>query len=290
MFEQNSLRKLLSARDNLKLGGLDCNPLAILALSRILDHCCFAATDGIYKAPTTSKRALLPEDAVIKVFELLNDDAQLAEVNPNQTSIYCKSSENMPEVASNSIDLIVTSPPYLNNFDFAEMTRMYLYFWGMASSWGDITDKVRNQLIVNTTTALKGHRTLQSRYRESLPQNVQNEADVVVEALSFRRKEKQGKKEYDLLVFPYLSQMQSILEECLRVLKPGAPLHMMVSDAALYGIHLPAPQWLGAIMTDLGYVDVQCEMVRPRGHRWTLNKREGSAKGLGEYYLFGSAA
>jgi hypothetical protein len=65
---------------------------------------------------------------------------------------------------------------------------------------------------------------------------------------------------------------------------------MMVSDAALYGVHLPAPQWLATIMTEVGFCDVQCEMVRPRGHRWVLDKREGSAGGLGEYYVFGRAS
>jgi len=37
----------------------------------------------------------------------------------------------MQAVAADSGSLIVTSPPYLNNFDFAEMARMYLYFWEM---------------------------------------------------------------------------------------------------------------------------------------------------------------
>ena len=70
---------------------------------------------------------------------------------------------------------------------------------------------------------------------------------------------------------------------------PGAPLHMIVADAALYGIHVPTPQWLSQIMAEHGFVDVQCEMIRPRGHRWKLAKRQGSPQGLGEYYVFGRA-
>jgi hypothetical protein len=65
---------------------------------------------------------------------------------------------------------------------------------------------------------------------------------------------------------------------------------MMVSDAALYGMHLPAPHWLAEIMRGCGFLDVHCELVRPRGHRWVLEKREGAATGLGEYYVFGRAA
>ena len=74
--------------------------------------------------------------------------------------------------------------------------------------------------------------------------------------------------------------MQSVLSEMRRCLRPGAPMHMMVSDAALYGVHVPSPQWLRVMMVEMGFNSVSCEMVRPRGHRWVLDKREGSKRGL----------
>lgn len=40
------------------------------------------------------------------------------------------------KLEQNTVDLVIFSPPYLNNFDFAEMTRMQLYFWKDANSWG----------------------------------------------------------------------------------------------------------------------------------------------------------
>jgi DNA modification methylase len=290
MFRPDDLLALYSARRELNETGLGDNPLAMLILSRILDHCCFAATDGIYKAPTTAKRTITPKAALDRVINVISEDHLEAQMAGGSARICQRSSEEMDELSDASIDLVVTSPPYLNNFDFAEMTRMYLYFWGLANSWGEITDRVRNRLIVNTTTALKGHKERQQAYRDTLPNEVQLAADAAVETLAVRRKERAGKKEYDFLVYPYLSQMQNVLRETLRVLKPGAPFHMMVSDAALYGVHLPAPQWLAQIMTDVGFGAVQCELVRARGHRWVLDKREGSSEGLGEYYVFGRAA
>ena len=287
MFREEDLLKLNFARRELEDCGLGRNPLAILILSRVLDHCCFSATDGIYKAPTSAKRALTPSAALELVYRILMEDALDASMGSGLATILQKSSESMDELADRSVNLVITSPPYLNNFDYAEMTRMYLYFWGIASSWGEITDRVRSRLIVNTTTALKGHKDCQATYRDTLPVNVRAEAGLAVEALAVRRKEKAGKKEYDFLVYPYLSQMQRVIREVHRVLVPGGAMHMMVSDAALYGIHLPAPHWLAEIMTCAGFKDVQCEMVRPRGHRWILDKREGAAQGLGEYYVFG---
>lgn len=290
MFREDDLCALLTARRELENAGLGQNPLAILILSRVMDHCCFAATDGIYKAPTSAKRAITPEAAVDKVFRGLMADEADAKFGAGLCQIYEKSSESMSELADSSVDLVVTSPPYLNNFDFAEMTRMYLYFWAMASSWGEITDRVRSRLVVNTTTALKGQKERQAAYRATLPSQVRDAADTAVQALAQRRTEKAGKKEYDFLVYPYLSQMQTVLTETHRVLRTGAPFHMMVSDAALYGVHLHAPQWLAEIMREIGFANVRCEMVRPRGHRWVLAKREGSTSGLGEYYIFGRAS
>ena len=289
MFHKNDLFALYSARRELDERGFSAHPLAVLILSRILDYCCFAATDGIYKAPTSSKRALTPSEALDKVLRTLTNDEHEAQLEGGPVLIFEKSAECMDELDDDSIDVVVTSPPYLNNFDFAEMTRMYLYFWGLASSWDEITTRVRSRLIVNTTTALKGHKESQQEYRNTLPEKVRRAADIAVENLSMRRKNRAGKKEYNFLVYPYLSQMQQVLRETRRVLKPGASFHMMVSDAALYGVHLPTPQWLAQIMTECGFLDVQCEIVRPRGHRWILDKREGSPTGLGEYYVFGRA-
>jgi DNA modification methylase len=290
MFRFDDLNALIGARRALAKKGLIDNPLAMLFLSRMLDHCCFAATDGIYKAPTSRKRALAPDAALDRVAAMLFGDRLEAVSCAIEPRIFCKSSETMSELNDHSVDVVITSPPYLNNFDFAEMTRMYLYFWRLAGSWGEISEKVRSRLIVNTTTALKGHRAIQDRYRDSLPGSLIDELDKAVAQLAEKRSVKAGKKEYDFLVFPYLSQMLSVLRECSRAMRPGAPLHMMISDAALYGVHLPAPQWIAKIMEVVGFSGVECHIVRSRGHRWALDKREGTEGGLGEYYVFGMAA
>ncbi|MBJ7527788.1 MAG: site-specific DNA-methyltransferase [Sphingomonadaceae bacterium] len=289
MFDKETLACLLGARFRLEKTGLNNNPLAFLILSRMLDYCCFSATDGIYKAPTSKKHAFTSDQALGKIMDTLREDTIEALSGSRDCQIICRSSESMNELRSDSVDLVVTSPPYLNNFDFAEMTRMYLYFWRMADSWSEITSEVRSKLVVNTTTALKGQKPIQQNYRNTLPYSVRLEADEAVLLLQAKRAEKTGKKEYDYLVYPYLSQMQSVVRECSRVLKPEGAFHMIVSDAALYGIHLPAPQWLAEIMKCNGFKDVECDMMRPRGHRWILDKREGSEKGLGEYYVFGRA-
>jgi DNA modification methylase len=285
LFDRVALESLLGARSELELRGLAHDDLAFLVLSRVLDHCSKAQTDGIYKAPTSTKRALDPSDAIGRVVGIVRNDL-VPDQAPSATSdVFESSSESMPEVAANTVDIIVTSPPYLNNFDFAEMTRMYLYFWGMCHSWGDISERVRSRLVVNTTTSLKGHRDRQEEYRRELAPTVRRELDLVVAALRAERRRRAGKKEYDLLVYPYFAQVRRVIAECHRVLRRGGRIHMAVADAALYGVHISTPQVLARIATEVGFRDVSCTKFRERGERWVLSKRDGSPIGLGEYQM-----
>lgn len=287
LFEEPTLMQLLGARAALETAGMSADDLAFLLLSRIVDMCSKSQTDGIYKAPASRKTAAAPIDAIRSVIKEVRCDAELvdqAAVLPS-TVLHPGSSEDMGLVDTGSVDVAVTSPPYLNNFDFAEMTRMQLYFWGICGSWREITEAVRSKLIVNTTTALTGHRDIQSRYRAEIPKSLLPDLDSIVKALARERRIRAGKKEYDLLVYPYFAQMTRVLVETLRCLCAGGTAHVVVADAAFYGIHVSTPQFLAAAMSERGYHTVKCTKLRDRGHRWILDKRDGSPTGLGEYHI-----
>lgn len=287
LFDEHTLRQLLAARAAIEESHLSGDDLAFLLLSRVIDMCSKAQTDGIYKAPTTAKKAESPVNAIrIAVEQIWSDTVQAGQVAILPTAVLHEaSSENMSVVEPSSVDIAVTSPPYLNNFDFAEMTRMYLYFWGICGSWREITESVRAKLIVNTTTALAGQRGIQAQYRDQIAGELLSELDGIVAALARERPVRAGKKEYDLLVYPYFAQMTRVLLEVQRCLVTGGAAHVVISDAAFYGIHVSTPQFLASAMSIMGFTDVQCVKLRDRGHRWILDKRDGSSTGLGEYHV-----
>jgi hypothetical protein len=287
LLPEGLLGVLLAARLRVECYGRPKRVLGTLLLSKVLELACHSKKDGIYKAPTTRKGSLLYHEAVDRVAALMKEDLLYSRTAnlPNRATLHAHSSEDMSELLPGSIDLLVTSPPYLNNFDFAEMTRMHLYFWGWADSWGDITEKVRAKLIVNTTTALKGHRDKMDAYRQETPQELHQELDDYRSQLAQRKRAKAGKKDYDLLIYPYFAQMTRVLRSALPALRSQAPVHLIVSDAALYGVHIQAPQVLGHILETLGFQAVQVSRLRERGMRWVLAKREGAEAGLGEYHI-----
>lgn len=287
LFEEHTLRQLLGARAALEEASLDKDDLAFLLLSRVVDMCSKAQTDGIYKAPTTAKKADAPVDAIRSAVEQVRRDAAQADQAAVSAPavLHEASSEDMSVVETGSVDIAITSPPYLNNFDFAEMTRMHLYFWGTCGSWREITERVRARLVVNTTTALAGQRDIQLQYRDQITRALLPELDRIVTALASERRVRAGKKEYDLLVYPYFAQMTRVLLEVQRCLVAGGAAHVIVADAAFYGIHVSTPQFLASAMTAMGFGNVQCVKLRDRGHRWILDKRDGSPTGLGEYHI-----
>jgi len=258
-----------------------------MTISQVLERCCLSQTDGIYKAPSTSKRSdpfLYGLKAVLG--QLRTDIGLLASNWTNRATLIRHTSEHMTEVPSDTCTLCVTSPPYLNNFDFAEMTRMELYFWRYAGDWRGITETVRRNLLVNTTTAPTDLKLAQKEFRALVPPTSVSTLENTVSLLASRRSERAGKKDYHLLVFPYFGQLTTILRETFRVLKAGGELHLVVADSALYGIHIQTEAILAGIATAIGFAPITVQRLRSRGDRWVLHKRQGPPIGpLGEFHI-----
>lgn len=172
------------------------------------------------------------------------------------------------------IDFAITSPPYLNNYDYADRTRLELYFLGWTRSWREITEQIRDRLIISATTQVR-----RSDLRtERLSDDLQSAAPAVYEELRAKgaqlseiRHEKGGKKSYDLMVFGYFNDMFEVLRQVHRVLKPGAPFILVLGDSAPYGVHIPTDRYLGEIALGIGFRDYTIWPLRRRGEKWRAN-------------------
>lgn len=253
----------------------------------MLEFAAGSATDGIYKAPTTKKRAMSYYAALERATTMINTDLSWSDFSQNgESSLHQHTAEEMVFTSDDSMDICVTSPPYLNNFDFAEMTRMELYFWGYASSWAEITSKVRAAQIVNTCTAPTPLKNDRARWLAALSDSFQPKANTLSDKLLLAKKDKGGSKDYFKLVHPYFAQMSAVIQEVWRTLKPESSFHLVVADAALYGVHIHTQTLLADLMTEAGFSVKSIERLRSRGDRWVLAKRQGpSGTLLGEFHI-----
>jgi DNA modification methylase len=294
MFYKSEQEKIRFA--SYQLNNLDerLKPLGVNVFLKASEYACTAQTDGIYKAPDSKKKSISFEDALTKAEEVFREDIESDwytnhwQFQP-KTDTFHQSCESLHIFENESLGVCITSPPYLNNFDYAEMTRLQLYLLGWADSWGDISEKIRNKLITNTTTALKGKKTsqYQSSTKSELPTALVEKLEEIVLELRNERGLRAGKKEYDYLVFPYYQQINSVLKELYRTLKFNGVVHWVVADAALYGVHIKTHEHTKELMENIGFNNVEIKWMRKRGHRWILSKRDGAKEALGEYHIIG---
>jgi len=176
--------------------------------------------------------------------------------------------------------IAITSPPYLNNYDYADRTRLEMYFFGQARSWKDITTTVRQRLITAATTQVTRPKSQRGELVDASVRGAN--ADIyqklvkAVRQLGRERLRHGGKKDYDVMAAEYFRDMVAVLSATKNVLLSGAAFVLVVGDSAPYGVHIPTERWLGELAIGLGYRRYDIEQIRTRGGKWSANPQRHS--------------
>ena len=73
--------------------------------------------------------------------------------NPAQKYISQTRYKNLDRlIDDDSINLTITSPPYLNNMTMQTGPEWRTYFLGIYENWNDISKNVRDKLLISATT------------------------------------------------------------------------------------------------------------------------------------------
>ncbi|WP_200932651.1 DNA methyltransferase [Aeromicrobium sp. Leaf245] len=170
----------------------------------------------------------------------------------------------------------VASPPYLNNFDYADATRLELFFWGDVSTWGDMCREVRADMLTATTqqssvgakeTALK---ELRGRSSDSVGP-VSEIVALVDRMVETRLKREKRSKEYDQVAPAYFLSIWDILENLYRQLREDATALWLIGDSAPYGVYIDTPRIIGELAEIVGFSMMDDVRLRERGNRWGQN-------------------
>ncbi|MEW5995833.1 MAG: hypothetical protein AB1744_15765, partial [Candidatus Zixiibacteriota bacterium] len=254
-----------------------------LALTDTLRNASKAATGWPYIAPAKLHERAREKEAlnefVEQVTRMISDLQEVQKLNSGK-EIKCLLIKGdarvpVPDVQYRSVSLAITSPPYLNNYDYADRTRLETYFFGWYRSWGEITRAVRTKLITAATTqVVRGRQQavdeLTYKIREADPK-LYVELRSKIEQLSELRLKKGGKKSYDLMVARYFNDMADVLSAVFLALKNGGDFVLVLGDSAPYGVHIPTEEYLARIALGLGYSAWQVERLRARGEKWRTN-------------------
>lgn len=256
-----------------------------LGLTHTLRTVSSAGTGWPYIAPTKYQGKKVVRDVfstyIQRIRKMLLDVEYLRSLKnlKAETRLIQGDSRNLKEIKPNSIDLLVTSPPYLNNFDYADRTRLEMYFFGDAKNWGEITKKVRDKLIIAATTQVSKERFsegLLSRSIEKRCPDLYKILSAKIEELSEKKLKKGGKKNYDYMVAGYFNDLFTTLEELFRVMKKGSTSVWVLGDSAPYGVYIPTEKFIGELAVGLGFDKYKTETLRERGGKWANNPQRHS--------------
>lgn len=178
----------------------------------------------------------------------------------------------LPKLESNTFDLVITSPPYCNRYDYTRTYALELAFLGN----GEEDIKKLRQTLLSATVENKTKRNwLAEQYRELKQENQFNEIDqtfsnqkALQEILKLlyeaRDKNELNNKNIPNLVENYFYEMCFVIYELSRVLAPNGHIIMVNDNVQYIGEEVPVDLILSDFAESAG-LTVEKICVLPRG-------------------------
>ena len=229
----------------------------------------------------TRNKTLINQISAFKSFEItvskMLNDLQSVKSLINTSQIYLhdsrKKNDNIPD---NHCTICITSPPYLNNLDYGEVSKVCSHFYGITDSWNDITEKVRKKLVTGSTTHYSNSEFNFEEWKKSnfykTNKRVIDSILPSVKKIKAESDKRAGKKRYDILVLYYFEDMFNVLLEIRRVLREGGKAYFVLGDSAPYGTIIRTTKILGRLSKNAGFEKYKIIKLRERGTKWKTLK------------------
>ena len=166
-------------------------------------------------------------------------------------------------VPARSVDVLVTSPPYLNNYHYIRNTRPQLYWLGLVAGNGDLRG-------IEQDSFGKFWQTV----RSGPPVDLGFSYPVLEETIGrvgalHPEKGAYGGQGWANYAATYFNDCQRFCEATLKVMKPGGLVVVVIGNNILQGIELRTDEFFAGIAEKSGFVVAEMHRVR--------SKRTGSS-------------
>lgn len=163
-------------------------------------------------------------------------------VNNSKYCIFGDVRTNIGKVAENTVDLIITSPPYLNSRDYTDIYMLELKVLELIRNYAELR-KLRE-------STFRSH--VQVRYKALQPIN--NERLLgCINAM----KEKQDVVSWNTdiinMVCGYFEDMQDLFKSFRRVMREGGKIYFNVANSAYFGVEIPVDLIVSDIAESQGF-------------------------------------
>jgi DNA modification methylase len=166
-----------------------------------------------------------------------------------------------------SVDVCITSPPYLNQVAYAEDPRIEMYFLGVANDWGDL--RAHGRALVRSCVQQVTTRDVSEAWArlEAVP-SVRDRLEGLSAKLLKAGSDRAQPKRYDRLLPVYFSDLLRVFEQLRRVLRPDASVALVIGDSCPYGVRLDVPSLTGLLAGTISFELAADVVVGTRGHKW----------------------
>lgn len=249
-----------------------------LALTAILRSCSFVGTaQWQYVLPNKRKAKTADPFSAYrqKVAEMTSDIAAFRATGAAcSATMLLHDARVVPEsIPKNAIDLVVTSPPYPNNYDYADATRLEMTFWGEIQGWGDLQEAVRRFIIRSCSQHTAAEKLkLPELLADAAVAPILDELAPICGELEEIRQTKGGKKAYHTMVAAYFCDLARVLQALRPVCRAGCTMCFVVGDSAPYGVYVPAEALIGRLAMAAGFDSYSFEKLRDRNTKWKNRK------------------
>lgn len=196
----------------------------LVAFSHVLKTCSIWSQSSTKPTRDLKKRPTLPYDAIKRhLLKMLKGNEQFYSVVPSCVkdkpdsflNIQVSSAKVQP-VPDNSVDLIISSSPYVTSYEYADLHQL-------STLWLDLADDLKEYKKEFIGTSYKQY--------EGKPLLSQIASNIVNEMLS---KSKKKAKEIEA----FFIDMQEVFDESFRILKPGGRCCYVIGNTKLKGVDI----------------------------------------------------
>jgi hypothetical protein len=195
--------------------GSNESQLSWLAFLSILRSTSFVGTAICqYVLPKKSKSKVLNVfDAFSKQVDLMSSDMltlSSKKIKHKSHLIQHDARTAFAELA-NAIDFVITSPPYANNYDYGDATRLELCVLGEINGWGDLQNSVRNTLVRSSSQQVSKEKSKTYEYLDDpILFPIRDEIHEVCTKLDKEREQHGGKKNYHTMIVLYFLDLARV--------------------------------------------------------------------------------
>jgi hypothetical protein len=169
--------------------------------------------------------------------------------------------------------LVICSPPYPNNYDYADATRLEMSFLQEIKGWGDLQQSVRQHLVRSCSQHVPEKAiNLDDVISQPELKPIRDELSAVCEELGKVRLTHGGKKTYHLMVACYFLDLAKVWLALRRVCSTPCRACFVVGDSAPYGVYVPVFEWLGKLAVAAGFESFAFQQTRQRNIKWKNRK------------------